>query len=298
MTKTSHYNREWLHQQGFKHEISVGYFQHGDHVLHDHDFHELVIMEEGDGFHIIESCSWPITSGDVYLIPKGIRHGYRSKNGISLRNILFTDNAILTADARIFALPGVRALLNVEPNLRCRGMEGYRLNLDTRQLQEAVSYAERIEEELTHKKSGYASLVSSMLIQLLVFLSRTFQQLDLPASSRIMEVANVLVYLETHMEKRNSLAEISEIVGMSPRTLHRHFFASFGITPAQYLRNFRIQRAKEFLSDGTASVTEIAFSCGFCDASHFSRTFHEVVKLSPREYRRLNSIERKNQDSR
>lgn len=286
MTNVNHYDRQWLSQQSKEHEISIGRFHHGDHVLHDHEFHELVIIEAGKGDHVIEKGIWPITRGDVYLIPRGISHAYRTKTELTLRNILFTDEAIKAADARLFFLPGVRALLNVEPSLRRKGIEGFRLNLDGDQLKQAVLYADAMEKELKDQQSGYRSVTAGLLIQLIVFLSRIYQSPAHREQSRVLEIAMVITHIETHADKKISLSGLSKVAGMSPRTLHRHFREALGMTPAQYLRNYRIKQVKELLVTGNASVTEIAYSCGFCDSSHLSQSFHDSVGISPRQYRR------------
>ncbi len=287
MTETAHYDIHWLSRQSREHNISIGRFQHGDHVLHDHEFHELVIIEAGEGDHIIENGTWPIARGNVYLIPQGIRHGYRCRKDIILRNILFSDEAIQQAEPQLLSLPGVRALLNVDPGLRRKGIEGYRLNLSSSQLKKAVSYVDEMEKELHSRQSGYQSVTSGLLIQLIVFLSRIYQSPAHREQSRVLEIAMVITYLEFHADEKISLADLSEISGMSQRTLHRHFREAMGMTPAQYLRDYRIQQAKNCLSQSDASISEIAYSCGFCDSSHLSQTFRDTVGVSPREFRRM-----------
>jgi AraC family transcriptional regulator len=46
-------------------------------------------------------------------------------------------------------------------------------------------------------------------------------------------------------------------------------------------------RAKELLATTRLSLTEIALDSGFADHSHFSRRFHEITGVAPREFRRL-----------
>ena len=47
----------------------------------------------------------------------------------------------------------------------------------------------------------------------------------------------------------------------------------------------RIARAKALLSRGEQPVIEIALQCGFSDQSHFSKTFRQVVGVTPSEFR-------------
>ncbi|MDY0066471.1 MAG: helix-turn-helix transcriptional regulator, partial [Steroidobacteraceae bacterium] len=62
-----------------------------------------------------------------------------------------------------------------------------------------------------------------------------------------------------------------------------------GRTFSQYLLEHRLERCRSALErprDSARSITEIAFECGFNDASHFSRAFRSRYGLSPREFRR------------
>jgi AraC family transcriptional regulator len=46
-------------------------------------------------------------------------------------------------------------------------------------------------------------------------------------------------------------------------------------------------RAQELLATTQLSLTEIALTSGFADHSHFSRRFHQLMGVAPREFRRL-----------
>ena len=48
----------------------------GTERMHFHDFHELVVVMEGTGRHVLESGSYPLFKGSVFLVPPGIVHGY------------------------------------------------------------------------------------------------------------------------------------------------------------------------------------------------------------------------------
>ena len=66
----------------------------------------------------------------------------------------------------------------------------------------------------------------------------------------------------------------------------RSFKEAFGETPHRYLQRRRIERAMWMLRVDDRSVTEICFAVGFSSLGTFSRTFHEVVGVSPSAYRR------------
>jgi transcriptional regulator GlxA family with amidase domain len=65
----------------------------------------------------------------------------------------------------------------------------------------------------------------------------------------------------------------------------RSFRATFGETPHRYLQRRRLERAMSMLRESELSVTEISLEVGFGSLGTFSRTFREVIGVSPSEYR-------------
>ena len=82
-----------------------------------------------------------------------------------------------------------------------------------------------------------------------------------------------------------SLQKMSSSVEMSHTRLNRIFRKVYGATVFNWLREYRLERARSYLKDDTRSVTTIAFQCGFSSASHFSQSFKKQYKCSPVEYR-------------
>lgn len=70
-----------------------------------------------------------------------------------------------------------------------------------------------------------------------------------------------------------SLEEVGEASSLSVPQLVRQFKSAFGITPHRYLAKVRLQRAAELLQQSNTPVNEIAWTCGFENASAFSRAF-------------------------
>jgi len=65
----------------------------------------------------------------------------------------------------------------------------------------------------------------------------------------------------------------------------RTFRRTFGETPHRYLQRRRIERAMALLRDTDQPVTEVAFAVGFGSLGTFSRTFRDIVGVSPSSYR-------------
>lgn len=82
---------------------------------------------------------------------------------------------------------------------------------------------------------------------------------------------------------KNTLEDVS-VCGKSKYSVLRSFRKDFGVTPSVYHILVRIREAKAMMLKGR-SLVETAFDCGFCDQSHFNKTFKKYTGLTPEEFR-------------
>ncbi|MNL56121.1 Transcriptional activator NphR [compost metagenome] len=83
------------------------------------------------------------------------------------------------------------------------------------------------------------------------------------------------------------MAEVARALRASSRWVHR-LFQMQGTQYNEYVRERRLHLARLALEDprkGQVPVKDIALSCGFQDASHFSRRFRERFGYPPNQYR-------------
>ena len=92
-------------------------------------------------------------------------------------------------------------------------------------------------------------------------------------------------YVEDNYPFPITVASMASHVGLERSYLYRIFMHGIGMSPSDYLRQFRLERAAELLKDGRLSVTEVAESVGFSDISHFHRVFHNRYGTTPKLYR-------------
>jgi transcriptional regulator GlxA family with amidase domain len=87
-----------------------------------------------------------------------------------------------------------------------------------------------------------------------------------------------------------SIPVIARQLGMSTRTLTRHFREELKVTPGRWLRQARIEMAKSLLQDTSLSVSEVCYRIGYTDLTSFSRLFTKLTGLGPAEYRRQSNL--------
>jgi len=92
--------------------------------------------------------------------------------------------------------------------------------------------------------------------------------------------------LEDGHEAHLAIGPLAQAGGMSRRNLNRRFAAATGLSPAEYLRLVRMERAKRMLESESMSTDQIAHSVGYGEARAFARAFRASVGCPPGEYRR------------
>lgn len=92
--------------------------------------------------------------------------------------------------------------------------------------------------------------------------------------------------LHENMDARVRLADVARECGLSVSYFARSFKASFGISTHRWLIQHRIDHAKRLMSQTSMSLIDIAIQSGFNDQASFTRTFHQIVGVSPGRWRR------------
>jgi PAS domain S-box-containing protein len=97
-------------------------------------------------------------------------------------------------------------------------------------------------------------------------------------------IANAVRYIEQNWNKPLALPAIAKKHKISLRTLHRHF-AERGLTPSGFIKQLRLQRAREMLSSPVrrTSVTEVSEKCSFSNLGHFAKDYRKAYGELPSE---------------
>lgn len=93
--------------------------------------------------------------------------------------------------------------------------------------------------------------------------------------------------MQDRWNEQISLQELSTVTGIHPVTISKQFARYFGCTFGEYMRKLKLKHALILMKDANASLTSIAYECGFVDQTHFGRSFKQLTGLLPKEYRKL-----------
>jgi len=98
--------------------------------------------------------------------------------------------------------------------------------------------------------------------------------------------AGLFEIVEAHVYSSISIVELARLTGRSLSTFKRDFETQFNDTPANFIKEKKLEKALELLQSTELSVSEICYEVGFQDTSHFTKTFKKKYHQSPSEYRK------------
>ena len=253
-----------------------------DYAPHTHDFSELEIILSGSAINSINGKSFPIRSGDVFVVGKGATHEITEIDGLELYNIGFNQSALRGIGQDLLEMPGFHALFLqdsiTDPNIR-------RLNLPSEQMQHVCSLLKEMEQEYQSSTLGFQTALLCNFTLLLLLLSRSHSQ-RLPAGGT-WQAAAAAAKMERDYPNPISMQDLAQSVYLSDRHFRRQFEKAYGISPMEYLLNLRLNAACSLLLSANLTITDAAMACGFSDGNYFSRVFHRKYGMSPTAYRHL-----------
>ncbi|HEV2637788.1 MAG TPA: AraC family transcriptional regulator [Actinocrinis sp.] len=142
---------------------------------------------------------------------------------------------------------------------------------------------------LVQRGQGIGSMEELLMSTLLLLQpSNHYDQLVLPKEQTGRHVVrDALDFLEAHLSERITMEDIARNVHMSIRAIQQGFKEELGTTPMLYLRNRRLERAHEDLTDvipaDGVTVTDIAARWGFTHLSNFAVLYKKRWGESPSE---------------
>jgi AraC family transcriptional regulator, arabinose operon regulatory protein len=124
---------------------------------------------------------------------------------------------------------------------------------------------------------------SEVLGRLLSAMARELGQIRAVDQSPVRQAQD---YLRDHHRRPINIKEVATQFGISREHFSRIYFGETGETPAKFLRQLRLQTARQLLRGTPMPVREVAEQSGFGSSTHFCRAFRAAEKTSPEHYRR------------
>ncbi|WP_278883876.1 AraC family transcriptional regulator [[Ruminococcus] torques] len=92
-------------------------------------------------------------------------------------------------------------------------------------------------------------------------------------------------YIHNRLHEQLTIKELADLVNLNPNYLSALFKRETGQSITEYIRNMRLDAAKNMLKYSDISYAEIASILNFSSQSHFTKVFREKTGYTPKEYR-------------
>jgi len=106
------------------------------------------------------------------------------------------------------------------------------------------------------------------------------------AATLDLEIGRALSLMHSYPERKWNLDNLAKETGISRTKFFTKFNQLVGISPMQYLTNWRIELAKQMLTSSHSSILEIANNVGYESESAFGRVFKKRVQTTPGKYKK------------
>ncbi|GGE61811.1 GlxA family transcriptional regulator [Actibacterium pelagium] len=104
-------------------------------------------------------------------------------------------------------------------------------------------------------------------------------------------VQRALLLMQQNIDTPISVDDLSDRMGNSKRQIERHFRLALDTSPKAAYLEMRLDIARHLITTTQKSIAQIAMDCGFCDSSHFSRTFRRRFGATPKVLRQSAPLE-------
>lgn len=145
--------------------------------------------------------------------------------------------------------------------------------------------------EAQQRGLGGCLYVEALSIQLAVHLFRryarvTFRDQVLPGPLSPARLRQLEEYVETHLNEGVTIEKMAETVGLGVWTFTKHFRATMGCSPYEFVTAKRVERAARLLGGGGMAIKEVAALCGFSDQAHLTRVLRLRLGTTPAKLRK------------
>lgn len=84
--------------------------------------------------------------------------------------------------------------------------------------------------------------------------------------------------------------ELCNALQMSRSQVHRKIKTALNISTSDFIKQIRLEKAKELLTSTDQSISNIAYKVGYSDANYFSRSFSKIYGVPPSQFRQPTQI--------
>ncbi|MDE5419394.1 AraC family transcriptional regulator [Labilibaculum sp. DW002] len=271
-------------EHSFRSKIDV--LPHIEVAWHYHPEFELIYIEKSQGTLIVGDCIDKFTDGDMIFLGPNIPHVMKNEEAHYQKNpdlhaiawvVHFKEDSF---GKEFFLIP---EMYRIKSFLK-KSFQGVRIDGSTKY------------KIIQHLKTLHASDFSQRIIILLQILQILAQSDDLEylASKNFVEsfqqrsnqkLYKIYEYVSANFQQKIELEEAAKLANMSKTAFCRFFKSKTKKTFSEFLNEMRINYSKKLLAEGSLTVSQIAYECGFNSPSYFNKQFKALTGKAPLQLR-------------
>ena len=258
---------------------------------HWHDELEIIIINNGRANVLVDNIQVEMSAGQVLLINQGVLHSIRpiENEKCTFYSMIFHPTLLFGYGQTYFSTKFLTPIIS-SPSLKC-------LKLD-----ESVPWQERLIDHVNNaiaanltQKFGYELVTKA---ELCLFWAGILEH-HTPAETSAQDTSNenaadskrvkeAILYVEKHHMEAITLDDIAASIHVSKSECCRCFKRTLHLTPIEYVMKYRIFEATRKIKRGdpeAKSISALAMSVGFNNASYFNKLFKKYVQCTPSQYK-------------
>lgn len=245
----------------------------------------IVLVRQGRGKLMFDNTELSVSANDVYILPaKHIFSGTFTSFDHEVTMLILSDK--LVEDARLTAFNYHFEDYHVQPVT----------HLTESQMRTIAQVMDLFETVLTHEPvlSHRHNALCSVLHVLIEFMNsfRKSNKTQLDSTRRGSHIyIKLMDLLAEHYTEQHQVQFYADKLGLTPKYMSKLILDATGFGANAWIDQYILAKAKLLLiSRGDLSVQEISHMLGFKEQASFTRFFHNLEKLSPREFRQEHMI--------
>lgn len=255
---------------------------------------EIMIINHGEAdFMTDDQPALRLHAGEGVLINQNVMHSLRpvdEEANCSLYSVIFHPSFLFGYGNTVMSSK------YLVPILSSPAMHIIKLDEQDSWQAKILDSANSIIAVTLSKRYGYELTVKSHLCQLwLTLLEQVVPQNVSAAKQNTISmdesrVKEAILYIESHYHEQITLDQLAASIHISKSECCRCFKRTLQLTPIEYLMKYRIFKAANMIqkNDPEAhSMSSLAFSVGFNNASYFNKVFRQFLNCTPSEYKKM-----------
>lgn len=222
--------------------------------------------------------------GDGIFFNSNVIHQIKPyKYNCNMISIMFDKKIICGNDQSLIFKKYVDTVINTN------NLDFVVLKKDINWQNDILKYIKEINSSYNNQEYGYELEIVNNLNLIWLNLIRNLKDKIESPSKKISpdnkRVKTAINYIKNNYSREISLEDIAKSCNISKSECCRSFKRILNMTPFEYLMEFRVLKATEYLYNTDDSISNICTKVGFNGISYFGKTFKKIINCTPSQYR-------------